>query len=167
MNLETQVNVAAVAQGEDDADMRQQDRELVTITQRIDVAKTLMGFNMEQAAATTNQTMKDVFMNKANVYATSIEELSEDLMKIGATKRKKNEIVATVLEHAAVSMGIKRNKKDGRGAADGEPNVEVQYDREYDRECTSDEAIRGRSARGGNDNQERDDDAYNIVNGFG
>ena len=42
MNLETQVNVADVGQGEDDADMRQQDRELVTITQHIDVAKTLM-----------------------------------------------------------------------------------------------------------------------------
>lgn len=92
MSLDTKVHIAAVAQGEDDADMRQQDREFATITQRSELAKSLMNFKMQQATLETSSVLKMVYMNEANVHAKTIEELSEDLKSIGGAKRKKNEI---------------------------------------------------------------------------
>jgi len=113
MTMHTKVNLAAVAQGEDDADTRDTDREFAATTQQIATHQGLLSVQMKLLEfATSEQMKKDVF-NKIGEYTKRIEQLDVKIAQISNKKRKKNVIVEAVLNHGAVSLGIKRDKNDG------------------------------------------------------
>ena len=62
MNLQTKVHLAAIAQGEDDADLRDTDRKFAAINTSIASLKTLMSFKMQCYSCASNEEEKAGFM---------------------------------------------------------------------------------------------------------
>ena len=112
ISLQTKVSLAAVAQGEDDADMRDQDRELAVITSQINSHKEIMLMYSGFATASSDPLAKAGYMEKALTNEEKILELTEKLRDIATRKRKRNPIVLKVLDHAAKSLGLESTIDD-------------------------------------------------------
>ena len=104
--MHTKVHVAAVAQGEDDADQRHQDRRFAILSQSIGSMKSLMNFKLELMKWEPDLLLKSKYGREADLYAKKIEKLASELTTLGSHERKKNKIVAHVLDHAKKLMGL-------------------------------------------------------------
>ena len=107
MNLQTKVHLAAIAQREDDADLRGTDMKFAAINASIASQKTLMSFKTQCYSFASTKEEKVGFMKEANEYAKKKSDSDVELTNLAGMKRKKTEIVAQVLEHVSVSFGIK------------------------------------------------------------
>ena len=112
ISLQTKVSLAAVAQGEDDADMRDQDRELTVITSQINSHKGIMVMYSGFATASSDPLTKAGYMVKSVTNEEKILELTKKLGDIATRKRKRNPIVLKVLDHAAKSLGLESTIDD-------------------------------------------------------
>lgn len=112
MSLQSKVHLAAIAQGEADADMRDLDRSFAAVTQRIATTKTLMDVHMTLMATESNPVQKASLQNTVMGYVTKLQELDKELERMSARKRTRNDIVAEVMNHGRVSLGLKRSKDE-------------------------------------------------------
>ena len=84
VSLQTKISLAAVAKGEDDADIRDQDRALAVITSQISSHKELMMMYSGFATAESNPTMKASHIVHAQAYEKKILELTKSLSAIAS-----------------------------------------------------------------------------------
>ena len=108
MSIETKVHIAAVAQAEDEANTRQLERNLASITQEIVSYRTMMEIKM-QLLPHMEGAMKHALLNEVNVLMKKVENLAGELAKLRKAQRQENVIVSTVLGHAVETMGVPRN----------------------------------------------------------
>ena len=107
ISLHTKVNLAAIARGkDDDADMRDQDKEIAALVTRLNSIQGLMATYSTLASATSDPNQITTYMSKVVGYESQVVGLNKDLAELSTRKRKRNPIVEEVLAHGARSMGI-------------------------------------------------------------
>ena len=137
MNLQTKVGLAAVAQGEDDADMRDNDRELASITQQLSSYQQMMTMYFKLCTSDANPVMRADYLHKAQAYEKKVLSLNADLQRIATRKRKKNPIVWQVLDHGAKALGVHSEVDSSKGPSGNSSNTSTSLETEQNSQDTS------------------------------
>ena len=127
MSLHTKVNLTAIAQGEDDADMRDQDKEMATLVTRLNSVQGMMSTFSSLASTSRDPTQLEKYMAKVFEYEAQVVQLNQALTEMASRKRKRNPIVEEVLAHGARSLGIAATSKAPR---DGAPTADTLQETE-------------------------------------
>lgn len=113
INLSTKVQLAGLAQNEDAASQRRVETDIAIISQLMASKQRRVENYMELVKKFDDEKKQDKFIDKIDVLNEEISKLEGDLEELHGREHPSNDIVSTVLEHAAMTIGVKRAREEG------------------------------------------------------
>lgn len=113
MNLQMKIQCGMIAQFEEDASHWRRELQLVHLTKLIKSTKKLIELKIRMVDRIGNGDVSTQFNFSINALMEKLEGLNGQLEQLSAEKSKTNPIVGSVLDQAAVAMGLpKRDERD-------------------------------------------------------